>query len=74
MASNASKTVPYTPGEAPARELHNLWNKIGRFLHIPPLGAQGDDPVCLSALDDTTLGRYGYNERQIHLMKEGTLR
>jgi hypothetical protein len=51
-----------------------LFEKLGRLLHFPRLGGGGDDPVCLSALDETTLGRFGYNERQIHLLKESTFR
>jgi hypothetical protein len=51
-----------------------LFEKLGKLLHLPRLGGGGDDPVCLSALDETTLGRFGYNEAQIHLMKESTFR
>jgi hypothetical protein len=36
--------------------------------------AEGDDAVCLGALDASTLRRYGYSERQITSMKEGSFR
>ena len=52
----------------------NLFKKLGKFLHFPRLGGGGDDPVCLSALDENTLGRFGYNATQIQLMKESTFR
>ena len=52
----------------------NLFKKMGKSLHLPHLGGGGDDPVCLSALDEKTLGRIGYNEMQIQLMKESTFR
>jgi hypothetical protein len=52
----------------------NLFEKLGKLLHLPRGGVGADDPVCLSALDETTLGRFGYNEMQIHLMKESTFR
>jgi hypothetical protein len=52
----------------------NLFEKLGKLLHFPRLGGRGDDPVCLSALDETTLEGFGYNEMQIHLMKESTFR
>ena len=51
-----------------------LFDKLGTLLHLPRAGTRSDDPVCLSALDETTLGRFGYSETQIRLMKEGTLR
>jgi hypothetical protein len=51
-----------------------LFEKLGKLLQLPRRSGGGDDPVCLSALDETTLGRFGYNEVQIHLMKEGTFR
>jgi hypothetical protein len=50
-----------------------LFAKLGKLLHLPRRSG-GDDPVCLSALDETTLGRFGYNEMQIGLMKENTFR
>jgi hypothetical protein len=49
-------------------------DKLGKLLHLPGSGGGADDHVCLSALDETTLGRFGYNEMQIHLMKESTFR
>ena len=56
------------------RRAGHLFEKLGKLLHLPRLGGSSDDPVCLSALDETTLGRFGYNEVQIHLMKESTFR
>ena len=52
----------------------NLFEKLGMLLYSPRLGGRGDDPVCLSALDEKTLGRFGYNEMQIQRMKESTFR
>jgi hypothetical protein len=52
----------------------NLFKKLRKLSHLPRLGGGGDDPVCLSALDETTLGRFGYNEMQVQLMKESTFR
>jgi hypothetical protein len=74
MAPIASKTL-----RAGERRVHPegqgyLLQKLGKLLHFKALSARGDDPVCMSALDATTLGRYGYNEREISLMKEGSLR
>jgi hypothetical protein len=72
MASTISKNARASEGGA--QRPGHLLAKLGKLFHIPALGGHGDDPVCLSALDTTTLGRYGYNESQITLMKEGTLR
>ena len=52
----------------------HLLDILGKLLHSLHAGARSDDPVCLSALDETTLARFGYSETQIRLMKEGTLR
>jgi len=52
----------------------HLFEKLGKLLHLPRRGGGSDDPVCLSALDETTLARFGYSEMQIHLMKESTFR
>jgi hypothetical protein len=71
MTSITSKisTVAHDP-----RGPGHFFGKLGKLLHRPRRGGGGDDPVCLSALDETTLGRFGYNEMQIHLMKESTFR
>ncbi|HZV22023.1 MAG TPA: hypothetical protein VE986_10815 [Hyphomicrobiales bacterium] len=52
----------------------SLLDRLAAALHIQKLFLKGDDPVCLSALDESTLRRYGYSESQIHLMKESALR
>jgi hypothetical protein len=57
-----------------ARGFARLFEKLSKLLRLPQSREGGDDPVCLSALDETTLGRFGYNEMQIHLMKERTFR
>jgi hypothetical protein len=68
MASISSKC-------STARRPGRLFEKLGKLLHLARRGGGGgDDPVCLSALDETTLGCFGYNEMQIHLMKESTFR
>jgi hypothetical protein len=71
MASISSKPVTAAND---TRRPERLFEKLGKLLHFPRLGGGCDDPVCLSALDETTLRRFGYNEMQIHLMKEGTFR
>ena len=71
MASNSSK---YPAGVHDTNWRGRLSGKLGRLLHLPQQSGGNDDPVCLSALDETTLGRFGYNEMQIHLMKESTFR
>jgi hypothetical protein len=72
MASMVSKITPVSESAAtPTGSIHLL--QILRKL-VPAFATRGDDPVCLSALDETTLGRYGYSESQIHLMKESSLR
>jgi len=68
ISSNRARAAHGMPGSG------RLFEKIGKLLHLPRLGGGGDDPVCLSALDETTLGRFGYSETQIHLMKETTFR
>ena len=71
MASISSRRSAAAHGRrGPSR----LFEKLGKLLHLPRRRGGGDDPVCLSALDETTLGRFGYNEMQIHLMKEVTFR
>jgi hypothetical protein len=61
-------------GSLQARRLGtgHFLERLATALRIRKLFGTSDDPICLSALDDTTLGRYGYSENQIHLMKEGT--
>lgn len=71
MASISSKNSTAADG---TRTPGHLFEKLAKLLHLPRLGGGSDDPVCLSALDETTLGRFGYNEMQIGLMKEGTFR
>jgi hypothetical protein len=68
MSSKSSTAAHETRGPG------HLFGKLGKLLPLPRRGGGADDPVCLSALDDTTLGRFGYNEMQIHLMKESTFR
>ena len=74
MASIASKTFSETKGRVHSGGHGHLFQKLGKLLHLRALANKGDDPVCMSALDSSTLGRYGYNEREISLMKEGSLR
>jgi hypothetical protein len=50
------------------REKKNFWRRLERILGRR-FGEAADDPVCLSAFDESTLGRYGFNERQISLIK-----
>ncbi len=71
MARNASKGPSFDVA-GNRREQPHIWEKLAKMLHIRQIA--GDDPVCLSALDESTLGRFGYNEAQIHLIKEGSLR
>jgi hypothetical protein len=71
MASISSKRAAAAHA---VRGPSQLFEKLGKLLHLARRGGNGDDPVCLSALDETTLGRFGYNEMQIHLMKESTFR
>jgi hypothetical protein len=69
MASTISKM------QGTSREgTSSLLGKLGKLFHLSALDSRGDDPICLSALDATTLRRYGYSESQITLMKEGSLR
>jgi hypothetical protein len=74
MASIVSKITPSAQSGRGAGGTSYLSRIVRKLAHIPAFGTQGDDPVCLSALDETTLGRYGYSESQIHLMKEISLR
>lgn len=73
MAS-ISKMATARQGHGGSAVRWHLFQKLGRLLHLQPAPTQADDPICMSALDATTLGRYGYNEREIGLMKEGSLR
>jgi len=71
MASISSKS---STARNDKRGPGHLFEKLGKLLRLPRSSGGGDDPVCLSALDETTLGRFGYNEMQIHRMKESTFR
>lgn len=73
MASTVLKTQMSARDELP-KGGRRLLGKLGKLLHLSAPFARGDDPICLSALDASTLGRYGYTEAQITLMKEGSLR
>jgi hypothetical protein len=68
ISSKRAKAAGVTRGPG------HLFGNLVKLLHLRYLGGSGDDPVCLSALDETTLGRFGYSEMQIHLMKESTFR
>ncbi len=69
MASTLSKFP-----SGPAGEGRYFIARLAKRLHLPRLNRGVDDPVCLSALDETTLGRFGYNEAQINRMKETAFR
>jgi hypothetical protein len=74
MASIVSKITPGGQSGVPSGGPGHILQMLQKWVRILAFVTRGDDPVCLSALDETTLGRYGYSESQIHLMKEGLLR
>ena len=73
MATYAPKSSSAPKAVAGSTESRRIGAKILKLFHLPGSGPS-DDPVCLSALDTSTLRRFGYNERAIMDMKEGNLR
>jgi len=73
MASfSANNPVRDRAGPGPFQKIR-LWRALEQYLyHSGP--SSHDDPVCLSALDDTTLRRFGYKETEINLMKQNAFR
>ena len=73
MASFSSNNpVPDRSGRGPFQK-NRLWRTLEQYFYSSGPHSH-DDPVCLSALDDTTLRRFGYKESEISLMKESAFR
>ncbi len=72
----ANDNVPptETQSQIPSPESPSLAGRLFKLFHFPAPLWKGDDPVCLSALDGSTLRRFGYSEREIWRMKESSLR
>jgi hypothetical protein len=48
-------------------------SRLRKLLRLLASFPKGDDPVCLGALDCSTLKRFGYNEREIIGLKQQRL-
>jgi hypothetical protein len=71
--SSFSSGVPSPSGLA-APQPAPLLKRLARLFEITRRSGTADDPIYLSALDETTLGRFGYSHAQINLIKESTFR
>ena len=72
----ANDNVPPTEAQSqpPPAETATLAGRLFKLFHFPAPLRKGDDPVCLSALDGSTLQEFGYSEREISRMKVGSFR